>query len=139
MLTFNPLHFPEVLCSVPHELLIFSWLVCFVQTAVFWSLAGHFVSGKLIASQGDHLTVVICHLRDRTASIGSQMSCASHRPPTSPAPAIIWDDPRKGTSVTPNVHRRMKISPPTKASLGLSLSPRQRGEPSESSVWKSVL
>lgn len=63
VLTFNPLHFPEMLCSVAHELLIFSRLVCSVQ--LFWSLASLFVLGKLIASQGDHLTVVICDLKAR--------------------------------------------------------------------------
>lgn len=38
VLTFNPLPFPEVLCAVAHELLIFSRLVCFVQAAAFLEL-----------------------------------------------------------------------------------------------------
>lgn len=36
------------------------------------------------------------------------MSCSSRRPPSSPAPAAIWDHPSKDTSVTPNVHGRME-------------------------------
>lgn len=65
VLTFNPLHFPKMLCSVAHELLIFSRLCVLSRLQLFWSLASLFVLGKLIASQGDHLTVVICDLKAR--------------------------------------------------------------------------
>lgn len=52
VLTFNPLHFPEMLCSVAHELLIFSRLVCSVQTAAFLELGQPLCFGEAYCFTG---------------------------------------------------------------------------------------
>lgn len=111
MLMANPLHFPEVLCSFAHELLIFSRLACSVQTAAFlepgWPLCfGEAYCCTVRPSDSCYLRPERqnCQRREPEAA----RSCYSRRPPRSLAPSAIWDHPREETSVTPSVRRRKK-------------------------------
>lgn len=124
MLRFNPLCFPEVLCSAAHELLIFSRLVCFVHTAAFLELGLPLCFGEaycFTVRPADS-----CYLRPERQNCQRRepeaaMSCSPCTPPSSPAPTTIWDHPRKETSVTPNVHERMENFSTHQGQLGAVL------------------
>lgn len=136
VLMVNPLHFPEVLSSVAHELLIFSRLVCFVQTAAFLELGRPLCFGEaycFTVRPSDS-----CYLRPERRNCQrwepEAATSWSLRTPSSLAPTPVWDHPRKDTSVTPNVRGGMQSF---STSLGLSLSPWQGWEASDPSVRTS--
>lgn len=122
LLMFNPLHFPEVLCSVAHELLIFSRLVCFVQTAAFLELGPPLCFGGSLLLHSETIW---------------QLLSVTWKPET--ARRLFFSK----TSQVPSPHRHLGppqerdqcdtkcsqedggFSPPIKASLGLSLNPNK--------------
>lgn len=89
VLRFNPLHFPEVLGSSAHVLLILSRLVCLVQTAASLELG-------LPPCLGEAYCFTVrpsdsCYLRPETQNCQRRvpeagMSCSSARPPRSQLP-----------------------------------------------------